>query len=101
MEIDFTQYLLPDGRTTEIKIDRPDDIAAIANKVLETGRYRFECEMLTTGMVSFTCLDIEEEVDIAIELSINDKSVLGAVDKLIQDSHIIINKKKGLLNGIT
>jgi len=90
MEIDFTQYLLPDGRTTEIKIDRPDDIAAIASEILESGKYRFECEMLTTGMVSFTCFDIEEEVDIAIELSINDKSALGAVDKMIQDSNKII-----------
>jgi len=90
MEIEFTQYLLPDGRKVFPTIERPDEICELAYGILRTGKYRFECEMLRTGLISFTCFDIEKEVDITIELSTNDNAVLGAIDKMIQDSHRLI-----------
>lgn len=91
MEIAFTQYMLPDGRTEPVTIDRPEDIGSMAGKILESGKHRFECEILTTNQVSVTCFDIEEEEDIAIEISANGPAVLAAIDKMITDAFGILS----------
>ena len=51
--IPFTQYKLPHGARIEVSINRPEAIAEKAKRIIEAG-YRFECEILTTGHVSFT-----------------------------------------------
>lgn len=88
--VPFRQYLRPDGRQKDIEISRPDDIHGLAEKVLESGRYRFEAEVLMTGQVSVTCFDTKDEVDIAIEICANGPDVPDRVDTLIRDSARIV-----------
>jgi hypothetical protein len=86
----FTQFLLPDGRQKRVEIDRPDEIEAKAKAVVAAGG-RFETEVLTTGVVSFTVEHDEWEADdrgtVAHELCANDPTVLEAVDKLVETAH--------------
>lgn len=76
----FTQFLRPDGRKTLIWIDRPDAVAARADFITLHG-FRFECEQLTTGDVSFTISD--DYGDYAIEVVTNGPGVPEAVDRMI------------------
>jgi len=83
--IEFTQYLLPDGRKKDIFIERPPEIEVIAKKLIEAGCH-FDAEILSTGVISFTC---EKEDDVlSIELCENGPAVLTAIDKLIIDAEI-------------
>jgi len=82
MAIPFTQYLLPDGRTTEVTINRPEAVEKQARVVSEHG-WRFECELLTTGDVSLTVFDPTKGEDVAIELVPNGPLVPPAVDRLV------------------
>jgi hypothetical protein len=79
-EIPFTQFLRPDGRRAQVAIDRPPEIAALAEKIIAAG-YRFECEHLTTGHASITISNDDE--DRAIEVVMNGPQVPAAVDRLI------------------
>jgi hypothetical protein len=81
MAIPFTQYVLPDGRREQIEIVRPEEIEALARKVIAVGG-RFECEKLRTGVVSLTCSYNDE--DIAIELARDEKFMSRAVDRLVR-----------------
>lgn len=81
--IPFTQYLRPDGKKQLIFIDRPDEIATVAKHVTDKG-FRFEAEVLTTGHVSLTVFDPEDEVDIAIKVVPNGPEVVEAVDELVR-----------------
>jgi len=90
MDIEFTQYLRPDGRTKVVQMDRPEDIVLMAEKILESGKYRFEVEVLMTDQVSVTCFDTEEEEDIAIEISANGPPLPAAIDKMIGDAFDIV-----------
>jgi hypothetical protein len=83
-DVPFTQYLRPNGRKVDVTIDRPDDIADKAFEIIAKG-YRFECEQLTTGDVSFTIAGDDEDVD--IELCFNGVEVPAAVDRLIERAH--------------
>lgn len=84
MAIPFTQYLRPDGRTTPIEIDMPDDIEKEARQLINRG-IRFEAEVLTTGMVSLTSRFANADEDtINIQLCRNGPEVLTAVEKLIR-----------------
>ena len=86
--IKFTQYLMPNGRTVEAKINRPDDISDKAKKIIKTG-YRFEMEMLSDYQtVSLTIFNLKTEEDDAIELVQNGSAVPIAVDKLINEFEI-------------
>lgn len=81
-EIEFTQYLLPDGRAQTVRIDRPDEIAEKAALIIKAG-YRFECEMLRDLIhVSLTITD-PDEGDIEIEVVENGPAVPIAVDALV------------------
>lgn len=89
--IPFTQYMLPDGRPREIKIERSDAVADKAQQIIDAG-YRFEAEVLTTGDVSFTVTgpmpdDKEEEGDVDIEVTSNGPGVFEAVDRLVERFH--------------
>ena len=83
--IRFTQYLMPDGRTRDQWVKRPDEIELLAAQ-LEAQGCRFECEILRTGHVSLTCSreECDGETDVlAIEVCENGPGVLWAVDRLV------------------
>jgi hypothetical protein len=82
-DIAFTQYLRPHGKTREMTIQRPDDIAATAQWVIDHGG-AFTAEELSNSVISMAC-EFEDE-DIAMELCNNGPEVLGAVDKLVEQS---------------
>ena len=83
-EIEFTQYLLPDGRKTKNTISRPEAVADKAQAIVSAG-YTLELEVLTTGQVSMAIHDSEKGEDLAIEICGNGPEVLIHVDKLIND----------------
>lgn len=79
--IPFVQYLRPDGRKSVISIDRPQNICAVADKIITSG-LRFEAEILMNGQVSLTITSHEQ--DEAIEIVQNGPGmVAAAVDRLI------------------
>ena len=79
--IPFTQYLRPNGRTTEVSIDRPSEISDLAQRIIDAG-FRFECEELTTGHASLTIAGPEGDED--IELVMNGPGIPDAVDNLVR-----------------
>lgn len=79
-EIPFTQYLRPDGQRADVTIDRPPQIAELAQRIMASG-FCFECEHLTTGHASLTIAG--PEGDEAIELVVNGPGVPDAVDRLV------------------
>jgi hypothetical protein len=81
MSIPFTQYLMPDGRTTEVTIDMPANIEKVAHALIEKGCH-FDIEMLSTGLISMTC---EKEDDcLSIEVCPNDERVIAGVEKIVE-----------------
>jgi hypothetical protein len=81
--IDFTQYLMPDGRKTLIHIDVPDDVYEKAQKILAANLV-FEIEMLSDyRTISMTIADKKEEVDVAHKLCPNGPEVLKKVNEMI------------------
>lgn len=85
----FTQYLLPDGKQRKVIIDLPEKFEKMV-KELESIGCHFDVEILTTGMVSFTC---EQGDDlIAIELSPNDENVPVAVKRLVTESYLLLRE---------
>lgn len=88
MAIEFTQYLLPNGRQKKIEIDMPEDIETKARSLQEKDCY-FDAEVLTTGLVSFTCMKngYQDDDCVSIELSENGPAVLDAVSNLINTAY--------------
>lgn len=80
-EIPFTQFMMPTGRPKPVKIDRPENISDMAHALIAKG-YRFECEMLQTGEVSFTITD--EDADHEIEVCDNGPDVPVRIDAMIE-----------------
>jgi len=83
--IPFTQFLLPDGRRTQVSIERPEPILEKAQAIIDAG-YRFECEELVTGQASFTISD--DDGDAAIEVVMNGPGVPAAVDRLVTNFNL-------------
>jgi len=82
-EVPFIQYIRPDGRRQPIMMDRPQGLYLKAMRLIEAG-FSFTAEELPGGIVSLTCVDPEDEHDIAIVLC-HDKKQLGMkVDELIE-----------------
>jgi acyl-CoA thioesterase FadM len=89
MKIQFTQYLMPDGRQREVffesKKEHDDKVTALT----EAG-VSFEVEMLSTGEVSLTVeyedLD-EENITLAHEICSNGPEVTAAVETLIKEAY--------------
>jgi len=84
MSVPFTQYLLPDGRRTQVLIDMPEEVEGIARRFIASGG-RYECEILTTGDVSITKRR-GEEGDVAIAVCPNGPEVPANVDKVVRES---------------
>lgn len=84
VEIPFTRYIRPNGRRSQDSVSRPKEIADKAQVLIDKG-CKFTVEDLGTGMISL-CVEYEGN-DIGIELSENDKSVLDAVDTLINRAY--------------
>jgi len=80
MGIPFTQYLLPDGRTAHVEIERSPEVEAQAERFLALGGH-FDAEVLRTGEVSFTA-EVGDDL-CAIEVTPNGPAVLAAVDRLV------------------
>ena len=84
--IPFTQFLRPDGRQTEVTIDRPKEIETIAHELIEKG-CRFECEVLMNDMCSFTVEHPDWKKDelgpIVILVCANGPKVLETIDELV------------------
>ena len=94
MEVPFTQFLMPDGRRTPVRIERPDEICEQAQKLLKAG-WRLEIEMLGTGAISMTVErdgDDDEIVCPAHEICDNGPAVPVAVDKLITEATAWVTK---------
>lgn len=88
--IPFTQYLLPNGRKIPVTIARPVEVYEKAMKIMNAG-YRFEVELLTNGMVSMTISD--DEADYAIEVVSNGPEVPKAVDRMINQFALTLERK--------
>lgn len=86
-EIPFTQYVLPDGRRRQTSIEVAADVAEKAGSIISRG-LRFECEVLSTGHVSLTIFDPEEEDDVAIEVLPNGPGIREAVEAMVRDFDI-------------
>ena len=83
MDIEFTQYMLPNGRTKLITIDVDEETGKIAHALKEKG-VRFEIEILTTGVISMTAeMNDDDENLLAIELCPNGPGIKDVVSKLI------------------
>lgn len=79
--VPFTQYVLPNGRATEVTILVSPGFAEQASKILARG-LTFECEVLTNGQVSLTITD-PDEGDLDIRVVNNGPLVRDAVEDLI------------------
>lgn len=89
--IAFKQYLRPDGRQVEVSIDMPDEVAEKAAHLYLAG-YELECEILRSGICSFTISDGEE--DLLIELCPNGQAVVKAVYQLVTDGYTQLIEKR-------
>ena len=67
-EVDVMQFLMPNGRQVPCKTDLPIETQAAYQDMLAHG-CRFEAEMLTTGQVSVTISNGEEDVDISVTVN--------------------------------
>lgn len=90
--IQFTQYLRPDGRRSLQWIDFPQELVDKANRITSEG-YEFEMELLANGVVSFTIADKNNDCDVAIELSSNGPEVNTKIPKLINDFYEKMEKQ--------
>lgn len=90
MQIPFTQYLMPDGRTRPVFWEctsHEQEVKAVA--LLEAGA-KFEAEMLQTRDISLTVEleDNEGEMQtLAHEICPNDERVIEAVARLVERAH--------------
>lgn len=86
MSIPFTQFIRPSGRPQPVTVDRPAEIEAMAQELIEAG-YRFEIEVLTTGHINMDCVRPGADEPLAGELSRNGPEVLEAVDRMVTAAH--------------
>lgn len=92
MSILFTQYLMPDGRTKKVSFQPDDPEIEVKALQLITEGLHFDIEMLSTGVISMTCEDKENEV-ISIELSGNGPEIINAVTNLVNNAYLIKHKE--------
>jgi len=89
--IPFTQYLLPDGRTRLMYIERSPDIAAKAQEIIDAG-FCFECELLpgpgTFDEATVSLTITGEYRDHIIHLVENGPKVPETVDQMIKEFDI-------------
>jgi hypothetical protein len=80
--IEFTQYILPNGRKKQLFIHATKEYVEKSKAIIEEGN-RFEIEVLRTGAVSMTIFNMELEEDINIELCFNETDFQTHLHKLI------------------
>lgn len=85
----FTQYLRPNGKKQPVVIDRPEDIEIKVKEIEELG-YKFEIEVLSTGIVHMDCCDSNEQI--YSELCNNGPTIVDYVDNLVNVSYQIIKE---------
>lgn len=94
MFIDFTEYVLPNGRQRVLKISVPDDIGKMARDIENDGERRFECETLRTGQISLTIVgenDDGDQDDLDIEIADSPHTRDVVLATLIKRFHAKIN----------
>lgn len=94
--VTFTQYLLPDGRTQPVTIERSEEIAKKAEELIKNG-FLLEVEILRTGQVSMTCEYPHpeyERVTVVHIICANGPEVPKYVDELITRAHNIYQNNK-------
>ena len=91
----FTQYMRPSGAKKSNSIERPDDIADMADALVKIGM-TFSIEVLSTGVIAMYCEDPCDEDTSYMRLCDNGPEVLEAVDELIREAYQceITNKEK-------
>lgn len=62
MNVEVTQYLMPDGRKRECTTEISDNVKGLYEEMIQSG-YKFEAEMLRTGDISVTISNDEEDID--------------------------------------
>ncbi len=82
MEVEFTQYLMPNGRQVKVTININDNLAEQVSLIRAAG-VRLTTEVLRTGQVSFA-IEHSEGGDFDSELVANGPDVPIAVDRLIR-----------------
>jgi adenosylcobinamide amidohydrolase len=83
MTVEVTQYLRPDGRKELMHTEIRDSFAAPYHAI--TGRgWRIAAEVLTTGAVSITVED--DEQDFACRISENGPGVQRAIEECIAEA---------------
>ena len=91
MSIEFTQYMMPDGRKVPKFIDRPKEVEKKSKAVIEAGG-AFEMEMLNVPPplpnVSITCA--YQDDDISHKICRNGPDVLDAIDLVVDEAHRIV-----------
>jgi hypothetical protein len=88
MPVPFTQFLLPHGKQKDVTIDLDEETEKLAKEILASGRYRFEIEVLRTGIVSATVSDLVEEQDVEYAKFVpNGPAVPGAIKDMIHSFH--------------
>ena len=84
--IEFTQYILPNGRKKQLFIHATKEYVEKSKAIIEDGN-RFEIEVLrngtVSGTVSMTIFNMELEEDINIELCFNETDFQTHLHKLI------------------
>lgn len=83
-EVEFTQFLRPNGRKKPVFMPTSKTAADKAEEIKSAG-YKFEVEVLTTGHVSATIADPIKEEDLAIVLVPNGTGLSESVSKMILD----------------
>ena len=85
-DIEFTQFLMPDGRSKIVWIERPSNIVKKAAEIQAAG-FCFETEMLSDyKMISLTISDADD--DYAQKVVPNGPKVPEAIDIMISEFNI-------------
>lgn len=97
-QIPFTQFLLPNGKRTQITFDASslsEDFLDIAWKVIDCG-VKYEIEMLRSGQISMEAMYGDDEC-LAGEICENGPIVVTCVEKMILDAEQAL-RAKGVLD---
>lgn len=87
-KVTFREYILPYGRQEDTEIEVSQEAFDKAATINALNLYRFEMEVLTTSVTSLTIVDLDEEIDAAIQLALPDAADANrtaAANKLIMD----------------
>lgn len=90
--IPFTQYLRPDGRQIMVQAPMPTGYDVRVEAILDHG-WEFECEVLTSGHVSLTVSDGDEDVAGPFIGPNDDEAVMNNLKQLIVQATARLNEE--------